>query len=80
MWLGLISSATMLLFALPAFADSCLFSDAPPFQLSSDGHDGQNCRSIRCQVCCRQIAHPQSSGLSLHRCFGVARKGKDAYG
>ena len=36
MWPGLISSATMLLFAVPAFADSCLFSDAPPFQLSSD--------------------------------------------
>jgi hypothetical protein len=26
----------MLLFAVPAFADSCLFSAAPPFQLSSD--------------------------------------------
>jgi hypothetical protein len=36
MWLGLISSATMLVFTVPAFADSCLFSDAPPFQLSSD--------------------------------------------
>jgi Bacterial Ig domain len=38
MWrLGLIScSATMLVFAVPAFGDSCLFSDAPPFQLSSD--------------------------------------------
>ena len=36
MWLGIISSATMLLFAVPAFADSCLFSAAPPFQLSSD--------------------------------------------
>jgi len=36
MWLGILSSATMLLFAVPAFADSCLFSAAPPFQLSSD--------------------------------------------
>ena len=36
MWLGIISFATMLLFAVPAFADSCLFSAAPPFQLSSD--------------------------------------------
>jgi hypothetical protein len=36
MWPGLISCATVLLFALPALADSCLFSDAPPFQLSSD--------------------------------------------
>ena len=36
MWLGIISSASMLLFAVPAFADSCLFSAAPPFQLSSD--------------------------------------------
>ena len=36
MWLGTISSATMLLLAVPAFADSCLFSAAPPFQLSSD--------------------------------------------
>ena len=36
MWFGLISSVTMLLFGVPAFADSCLFSDAPPFQLSSD--------------------------------------------
>jgi hypothetical protein len=36
MWrLGLISSVTIF-FAVPAFADSCLFSDAPPFQLSSD--------------------------------------------
>ena len=36
MWLGIISSATGLLFAVPAFADSCLFSAAPRFQLSSD--------------------------------------------
>ena len=36
MWLGIISSASMLLLAVPAFADSCLFSAAPPFQLSSD--------------------------------------------
>src|SRR4051812_1162428 len=36
MWLGIISSATVLLFAVPAFADGCLFSAAPPFQLSSD--------------------------------------------
>jgi hypothetical protein len=36
MWLGIISSATVLLFAVPAFADSCLFSAAPPFQLNSD--------------------------------------------
>jgi hypothetical protein len=36
MWLSIISSATMLLFAVPAFADSCLFSAAPRFQLSSD--------------------------------------------
>jgi hypothetical protein len=36
MWrLGLVSSVTIF-FAVPAFADSCLFSDAPPFQLSSD--------------------------------------------
>ena len=35
-WLGIISSATMLLFVVPEFADSCLFSAAPPFQLSSD--------------------------------------------
>src|SRR4051812_21058318 len=39
MWLGIISSATVLLFAVPAFADSCLFSAAPPFQLSSDAVD-----------------------------------------
>jgi hypothetical protein len=36
MWLGIISSATMLFLAAPAFADSCLFSAAPPFRLSSD--------------------------------------------
>ena len=36
MWLGITSSATILLFAMPAFADSCLFSASPPFQLSSD--------------------------------------------
>jgi len=36
MWLGIISSATMLLFAVPAFADSCFFLNAPPFHLSSD--------------------------------------------
>jgi len=35
MWLGLISSVTIF-FAVPAFAGSCLFSAAPPFQLSSD--------------------------------------------
>jgi hypothetical protein len=36
MWLGITSSATILLFAMPAFADSCFFSASPPFQLSSD--------------------------------------------
>jgi hypothetical protein len=36
MWIGIISSATMLFLAAPAFADSCLFSAAPPFRLSSD--------------------------------------------
>ena len=36
MWLGITSAAMTLLFAVPAFADSCLFSAAPPFQLSSD--------------------------------------------
>jgi hypothetical protein len=36
MWLPILSSATTLLFAVPALADQCLFSAAPPFQLSSD--------------------------------------------
>ena len=36
MWLRILFSATMLLFAVPAIADSCLFSASPPFQLSSD--------------------------------------------
>jgi hypothetical protein len=36
MWLGIIFSVTMLFLAAPAFADSCLFSVAPPFRLSSD--------------------------------------------
>jgi Bacterial Ig domain len=39
MWLGITSSATLLLFAVPALADSCIFSAAPPFQLSSDAVD-----------------------------------------
>jgi hypothetical protein len=41
MWLGIISSATMLLFAMPAFADSCVFSAAPP---DSRRLAGGNCR------------------------------------
>src|SRR5947209_19320563 len=36
MWLGISSSAILLLFAMPAVADSCIFSAAQPFQLSSD--------------------------------------------
>ena len=36
MWLGIISSATMLFLAAPAFADACLFQPRRPFQLSSD--------------------------------------------
>jgi hypothetical protein len=36
MWLRILFSASMLLFAVPAIADSCLFSASPPFQLSSD--------------------------------------------
>ena len=39
MWLGISSLATLLLFAMPALADSCIFSAAPPFQLSSDAVD-----------------------------------------
>ena len=36
MWLGITSAATLFLFVVPAFGDACLFSAAPPFQLSSD--------------------------------------------
>jgi Bacterial Ig domain len=36
MWHGIIFSVTMLFLAAPASADSCLFSAAPPFRLSSD--------------------------------------------
>lgn len=36
MRLGIISSTTILFFATPAFADSCVFSAAPPFQFKSD--------------------------------------------
>jgi hypothetical protein len=36
MWLGL---ATLLLFAVPALADSCIFASAPLFRLSSDAVD-----------------------------------------
>jgi hypothetical protein len=36
MWLGIISSATMLFLAAPAFADACLFQPRRLFQLSSD--------------------------------------------
>jgi hypothetical protein len=36
MWPGIIFSVTMLFLPAPAFADSCLFSAAPPFRLSSD--------------------------------------------
>ena len=39
MWLGITSLATLLLFAMPALADSCIFSAAPPFQLISDAVD-----------------------------------------
>jgi hypothetical protein len=38
MWLGIISSA-LWLFTMPAFADSCVFSAAPPFHLTSDTVD-----------------------------------------
>jgi Bacterial Ig domain len=36
MWLGIIFSLAMLFLGAPAFADSCLFSAAPAFRLSSD--------------------------------------------
>ena len=39
MGLAIISSATILLFVMPAFADSCVFSAAPPFQFKSDSVD-----------------------------------------
>jgi hypothetical protein len=39
MWLGISSLATLLLFAVPALADSCVFSSAPLLQLSSDAVD-----------------------------------------
>jgi hypothetical protein len=39
MWLGSTSSAALLLFTVSAFADSCIFSAAPPFQLRSDAVD-----------------------------------------
>jgi Bacterial Ig domain len=39
MWLGINSLATLLLLAVPALADSCIFSASPPFQLSSDAVD-----------------------------------------
>jgi hypothetical protein len=39
MWLGIISSAALLLFSVSAFADSCVFSAAAPFQLTSDTVD-----------------------------------------
>jgi hypothetical protein len=39
MWLGITSSAALLLFTVSAFADSCIFSAAPPFQLRSDAVD-----------------------------------------
>ena len=39
MWLGITSLATFLLLAMPTLADSCVFSAAPPFQLSSDAVD-----------------------------------------
>jgi hypothetical protein len=39
MWLGISSLATLLLLAVPALADSCIFLASPPFQLSSDAVD-----------------------------------------
>ena len=39
MWLGITSSAGLLLFTVSALADSCVFSAAPPFQLKSDAVD-----------------------------------------
>jgi Bacterial Ig domain len=39
MWLGITSSAALLFFTVSAFADSCIFSAAPPFQLRSDAVD-----------------------------------------
>jgi len=39
MWLGINSLATLLLLAVPALADSCIFLASPPFQLSSDAVD-----------------------------------------
>jgi hypothetical protein len=36
MWLGITSSAGLLLFTVSAFADACLFQPRRPFQLSSD--------------------------------------------
>jgi hypothetical protein len=39
MWLGINFLATLLLLAVPALADSCIFSASPPYQLSSDTVD-----------------------------------------
>jgi hypothetical protein len=39
MWLGITSSAALLLFTVSALADACIFSAAPPFQLRSDAVD-----------------------------------------
>ena len=77
MWLGLISSATTLLFAVPAFADSCRFSAAPPFQLSSDAVEwtmqiasgttctrGLNLRSANIKDV-KLIAPPQSGKVDI---------------
>ena len=39
MWLGIFSLAALWLFTASALADSCVFSAAPPFHLTSDTVD-----------------------------------------
>jgi hypothetical protein len=89
MWLSIISSATMLLFAVPAFADSCLFSAAPRFQLSSDAVEwamqiasGTTCtRGLKLGSTnitdVKLIAPPQSGKVDIKGCpcskFNLAR-------
>jgi hypothetical protein len=77
MWLGITSLATLLLFAMPALADSCIFSAAPPFQLSSDAVDwamqigsGASCtRGLKFGPInisdVKLIAHPQSGQVAI---------------
>ena len=74
MWLGIISSATMLFLAAPAFADACLFQPRRPFQLSSDTVEWT--MKIECGRTCTQGLRLGSINITSVKLIAPPQSGK----